>query len=87
MAKKIRINDKKGKNKVKKKIKPNKPKEKKKAKKKNEFGQGNNQGNVNTRGGNNPKEIIGIKDLEKSVLEYIIGQDEQVRQIITAIYR
>ena len=32
MAKKIRINDKKGKNKVKKKIKPNKPKEKKKEK-------------------------------------------------------
>ena len=83
MTKKFRINDKKGKKQVKKKTKPNKPK----SKKKNEFGQGSNQGNVNTRGGNNLKKIIGIKDLEKSVLEYIVGQDKQVRQIITAIYR
>ena len=35
----------------------------------------------------NNKENIGIKELEKNVLEYIIGQDKQVKQIITAIYR
>lgn len=87
MTKEFRINDKKGKKKVKKKTKPNKPKEKKKAKKKSEFGQGSDNGRVNTRGDKNSKKIIGIKELEKSVLEYIIGQDKQVRQIITAIYR
>lgn len=32
-------------------------------------------------------ELPSISELEKIVLEYIIGQDTQVRQIITAIYR
>lgn len=30
---------------------------------------------------------LGLKDVEKKVLNYIIGQDKQVRQIVTAIYR
>lgn len=87
MAKKVRTFNKKGKNKVKKKNKVAKPKEKVKAKTKNEFGQGNDKGDVKTQGGQEQKQIIGIKELEKSVLEYIIGQDNQVRQIITSIYR
>lgn len=33
------------------------------------------------------KTIPNIKEIEKNVLEYIIGQDTQVRQIITGIYR
>lgn len=33
------------------------------------------------------KTIPNIKVIEKNVLEYIIGQDTQVRQIITGIYR
>lgn len=33
------------------------------------------------------KKAIDIKHLENKILQYIIGQDEQVRQIITAIYR
>jgi len=31
--------------------------------------------------------LPSIRELEQSVLEYIIGQDDQVRQIITAIYK
>ena len=32
-------------------------------------------------------DLYPIQELEKNVLEYIVGQDDQVRRIITAIYR
>lgn len=35
----------------------------------------------------NVKKLPNIKSVEKSVLRYIIGQDAQVRQILTAIYK
>lgn len=35
----------------------------------------------------NSERLFNINLLEQKVLQYIIGQDEQVRQIITAIYR
>lgn len=52
-----------------------------------EFGSGRIEGK---NGGNMPKKnrkLPDIKSLEKEVLQYIVGQDKQVRQIITAIYR
>lgn len=33
------------------------------------------------------QELIGLKELENDVLQYIVGQDEQVRRIVTAVYR
>lgn len=74
---------------TKKKAKRRKPKEnnKPKVKKNKEPGSGNTE-TKSSEGAKKQQEIsIGIKDLENSVLEYIIGQDEQVRQIISAIYR
>jgi len=53
----------------------------------NEFGSGRGEIKGN---GNIPvkkKKIPDIKSLERDVLQCIIGQDKQVRQIITAIYR
>lgn len=48
-------------------------------------------GKFEVKGGDNfskPEETLpDINALEKEVLKYIIGQDKQVRQIITAIYR
>lgn len=87
MTKKVRIYDNKAKSKVKKKAKPAKAKKKPKVKKSTEYGSGDNKGKANTSGGHKKESIIGIKKLEKSVLKYIVGQDSQVRQIITAIYR
>ena len=87
MARKIRICDKKGKKKLKKKTKLDENKAKKGTKKKSAFGEGDSAGKVTTIGEENQGTIIGIKELERSVLESIIGQDKQVRQIITAIYR
>ena len=52
-----------------------------------EFGSGRIEGK---NGGNmlkKSKRLPDIKRLEKDVLQCIIGQDKQVRQIITAIYR
>lgn len=87
MTSKARTYDKSGK-KEKKKSKSIKPKTKKKTKKKQDFGTGDGKVEEKKIGDTNQgEELIGIKQLEETVLEYIIGQDEQVRQIITAIYR
>ena len=48
-------------------------------------------GNIESKGNENKNKIKGkipdIKVLERETLQYIIGQDKQVRQLITAIYR
>ncbi|MBR3163663.1 MAG: AAA family ATPase [Clostridia bacterium] len=89
MTNKMRVYDK-GKNgkhrkKSKKNIRPAKPKVKTKDKK--EVGGGSQDdktSNKNVKGGD---KIPELKELERDVLKYIIGQDDQVRQIITSIYR
>ena len=71
--------------KIEKAMKSVKPKEK--FKKGKQFGSGTTSG----KSGNNMlkknKRLPEIKRLERDVLQSIIGQDKQVRQIITAIYR
>lgn len=52
---------------------------------KGEFGSGNEKGCKTSRKRN--KKVPDIKYLEKEVLKSIKGQDTQVRQVITAIYR
>lgn len=47
-------------------------------------GMGDNHDNFNLSSIN---KVLPIQNLEQKVLQYIIGQDEQVRQVITAIYR
>jgi len=49
-----------------------------------------NEGRESKKKSNNlagNSEIMELKELEKNVLKYIVGQNEQVRQIVTAIYR
>lgn len=88
MTKKMRIYDIKEKKKTKKKEQKNvKSAKKKKEKKGEQLGEGSQTSKENSEDFDEYTEIIGLKDLEKSVLEYIVGQDEQVRQIITSIYR
>lgn len=87
MAREVRIYNKSNKKKVKKKDKPAKTKKKKKVKKSTVFGSGNAKGSAKTVGKEKEEGIVGLKQLEENVLQYIIGQDKQVRQIITAIYR
>lgn len=50
---------------------------------------GSGRGNIQESGKNHQirKKIPKIQNVEKTVLQSIIGQDRQVRQIITAIYR
>ena len=52
-----------------------------------ENGGGEEYENATVGNSSEKKELPPLLDLEKDVLDYIIGQDEQVRQIITAIYR
>ena len=52
-----------------------------------EFGSGNGRVKGNKSDPKKRKRLPGIKNIERNVLQYIIGQDIQVRQIITAIYR
>ena len=52
-----------------------------------EFGSGNGRVKGNESNPKKRKRLPGIKNIERNVLQYIIGQDIQVRQIITAIYR
>lgn len=52
-----------------------------------EFGSGNGRVKGNESDPKKRKRLPGIKNIERNVLQYIIGQDIQVRQIITAIYR
>lgn len=89
MASKMRVYDKgeskKAKKKTKKKVSPAKTKVK--SKKKERFGEGSHDGKSNQETIKREERIPELQELEKNVLQYIIGQDEQVRQIITAIYR
>ena len=62
-------------------------KTKTKEKIRDDLGSGRIINTENTNKGNANNEILDIKALERSVLKSIIGQDLQVRQIITAIYR
>lgn len=73
------------KKKTKKKQKPIKKKTKKNKSK--DGGKKNNSNNENIEAGYDEPEIPELQDLEKEVLKYIIGQDEQVRQMITGIYK
>lgn len=98
MTKKKRIYCKKEKAQKKKSVKP---KEKRKIRKKEKFGSGSGSGSGPGPGPKDKpvaeeviepnstveEQIIGLNELENKVLQYIVGQDEQVRQIITAIYR
>lgn len=52
-----------------------------------EFGSGNGIIKENESNPKKHKRLPDIKSIERNVLQYIIGQDMQVRQIITAIYR
>ena len=52
-----------------------------------DFGSGNIQSKGNESKKKIKDKIPDIKVLEREILQYIIGQDKQVRQIITAIYR
>lgn len=76
------------KKKVKKEEEP-KVKPKKKVKKKEEPGSGRNKDSKKESQNNTTQEepLIPIDKLERRVKQYIIGQDAQVRQIITAVYR
>lgn len=62
-----------------------KMKERKEPATRNEFGSGNRRSKGNE--GALKKRLPSIRTTERNVLQYIIGQDRQVRQIITAIYR
>ena len=90
MTDKMRVNDSRGnkkkKKKSKKKVVPAKPKVK--TKKKVQHGGGGADGDdKKSKSSKGKNKIPGLKELEKDVLKYIIGQDDQVRQIITGIYR
>lgn len=67
------------------KVKGAKPKEKAKAK--GDYGSGRIEGKSNYGLQRSNRGLSEIKRLENEVLKCIIGQDKQVRQIITAIYR
>lgn len=54
---------------------------------KNDFGSGKGNSKNNENGYKKKEVLPDIKNIEKNVLRSIIGQDKQVRQIITAIYR
>ena len=58
-----------------------------KPKSKGGFGSGKFENSYNAVNVIEGRKIPNIKTIEKNVLEYIVGQDKQVRQIITAIYR
>lgn len=66
-----------------------KPKTKIKPKSENVTAFGSGRGNIQESGKNHQirKKFPKIQNVEKTVLQSIIGQDRQVRQIITAIYR
>ena len=64
-----------------------KVKPKAKVKKNEEPGSGGGKKNSKDNTTTQEQELIKIDELEKRVKEYIIGQDIQVRQIISAIYR
>lgn len=51
------------------------------------YGSGKGNTKNNTKNTKNDKKLPDIKNLEKNVLQCIIGQDKQVRQIITSIYK
>lgn len=51
------------------------------------YGSGNGNTINNTINTKKTKKLPDIKNLEKNVLQCIIGQDKQVRQIITSIYK
>ena len=89
MTKKMRFYDKGERKKKKKSIKKNvkHAKPKVKTKKNEEFGGGSQDNIPSQEIVESEEEIPELKELEKNVLQYIVGQDEQVRQIITAIYR
>lgn len=53
----------------------------------NEFGSGEGDITTNVKSTQRRKKLPDIKNIEKNVLQSIIGQDKQVRRIITAIYR
>lgn len=63
------------------------PKTKQKADKTSIYGSGKGNTNNNTNNTKNYKRLPDIKNIEKNVLQCIIGQDKQVRQIITSIYK
>ena len=88
MTSKMRVYDKgesKTKKKRKKKVTPAKPKIK--TKKKKEFDGSSTTEKQGQEAINSEEKIPELKELEQDVLKYIIGQDQQVRQIITGIYR
>lgn len=90
MTNKLRVyskgENKKAKKKSKKKVAPTNPKVK--TKKKEQSGGKKTQGQtMNNQTVNNENKIPELKELEQEVLKYIVGQDEQVRKIITGIYR
>lgn len=88
MTRKMRVYDKgekKTKKKCKKKVTPAKPKVKKR--KKNEIGGGSSTKKQSHGVINCEEKIPELKELEQNVLKHIVGQDLQVRQIITGIYR
>lgn len=53
----------------------------------NEFGSGGNECKNSSNSFRKRKKAPDIRTVERNVLQYIIGQDKQVRQIITSIYR
>lgn len=88
MTNKMRVYDKganKTKKKSKKKVTPAKPKIK--TKKKEEIGGDSSTEEQSQEAISNEEQIPELKELEQDVLKYIVGQDQQVRQIITGIYR
>ena len=86
---KMRFDDKVGKKKAKKKEKKKvkAAKTMAKTKKNSQFGAGSQNDIASHEAVEEEEFIPELKDLENEVLKYIVGQDNQVRQIITAIYR
>lgn len=72
---------------IEKKIESKGTKAKTKTKKEKQFGSGTNGSKGSSNVLKRNRKLPDIKSLEKGVLQCIIGQDKQVRQIITAIYR
>ena len=72
---------------IEKKIESKGTKAKTKTKKEKQFGSGINGSKGSSNVLKRNRKLPDIKSLEKGVLQCIIGQDKQVRQIITAIYR
>ena len=62
-------------------------KPKKKPNEGSEFGSGGNEYKNSSNSFRKRKKVPDIRTVERNVLQYIIGQDKQVRQIITSIYR